>query len=91
MKVRDPQPFINKIDWALFDRMRSQGGVPTAPFEYSNPSPLRFPSLPIDQHQSGVSELPTQISGKVQRFGDNIDTDMVFICNPLLKVDHSSR
>src|ERR1700733_5603750 len=27
MKVRDPQPFINKIDWALFDRMRSQGGV----------------------------------------------------------------
>jgi len=77
MKVRDPQPFINKIDLALFDRMRHQSGVPKVPFEYSDPSPLRIPSLPIDQHQSGVSELPTNIRGKVQRFGDNIDTDMV--------------
>jgi len=77
MKVRDPQPFINKIDWASFDGMRSQAGIPTASFEYSNPSPHRFPPLPIDQRQSGVSELPSQISGKVQRFGDNIDTDMV--------------
>jgi hypothetical protein len=78
MKVRDPQPFINKIDWALFDRMRSQGGrIPAVPFEYSDPSPLRLPSLPIDHHQSDLSELPSKISGKVQRFGDNIDTDMV--------------
>jgi len=78
MKVQDPQPFINKIDWALFNRMRSQGGeIPAVPLEYSNPSPLRLPSLAIDQHQSGVSELLPKTSGKVQRFGDNIDTDMV--------------
>jgi len=78
MRVQDPQPFINKIDWALFDRMRAQGGdISSVRFEYSDPSPLRIPSLPIEQHQSGVSELPTKISGKVQRFGDNIDTDMV--------------
>ena len=92
MKVRDPQPFINTIDWALFDRMRAQGGeIPKVPFEYSDPSPLRIPSLPIDQHQAGVSELPTNIRGKVQRFGDNIDTDMVpsYVC--LSDVDHSSR
>jgi hypothetical protein len=83
MKVMDPQPFIDKIDWELFDRIRAQSSnTPILPIEYTEPSPIRHvASLPVDITASGISQLPTIISGKVQRFGDNIDTDSVHLVN----------
>ena len=79
MKVRDPQPFIDKIDWDVFNEMRAQGGqTSTVPFEYSEPSQMiNISALPVGLHSSEPSKLPCEIRGKVQRFGDSIDTDSV--------------
>lgn len=79
MKVRDPQPFLDKIDWNKYDKMRAQGGkIPTTSFEYSEPSPIpNLQPLPVALFSAECSSLPAIVTGKVQRFGDNIDTDAV--------------
>jgi len=90
MKVADPQPFLEKIGWAVYDSMRAQVGRPTPiSFEYSEPSPPKHMSaLPIDLTNAGSSSLASKMTGKVQRFGDNIDTDSVQFC--FIKVDNRS-
>lgn len=59
--------------------MRAQGGkVPTTSFEYSEPSPMQnLQPLSVALFSTEGSSLPAIVSGKVQRFGDNIDTDAV--------------
>jgi homoaconitate hydratase len=84
MKVRDPQPFLDKIDWDVYDKMRAQGGAtPTTPFEYSEPSPMpHLSSFPTTVQASNTSALPSILNGRVQRFGDDIDTDSVIFILP---------
>jgi homoaconitate hydratase len=79
MKVRDPQPFLDKIDWDVYDKMRAQGGAtPTTPFEYSDPSPMpHLSTFPTTVQTFNTSALPSILNGRVQRFGDDIDTDSV--------------
>jgi homoaconitate hydratase len=87
MKVRDPQQFLDPIDWAIYDTMRAQGGtVPVASFEYSEPTPLAHISRVSVEHTSGISPLPSMIHGRVQRFGDNIDTDSVCTSHQLIQI-----
>ena len=80
MKVRDPQPFVNNIDWILFDQMRAQStNTPSASIEYSEPTPIRHMSaISVEFDISVESALPMTITGKIQKFGDSVDTDMVF-------------
>jgi hypothetical protein len=79
MKVRDPQPFIDRIDWDVFNEMRAQGGQPSnVAFEYSAPSQIiNLGASSVGVYSSEGSKLPSKIRGKIQRFGDNIDTDAV--------------
>jgi hypothetical protein len=79
MKVRDPRHFLDMIDWTKYNEMRAQGGnVPTTSFAYSEPSPLKsLLPLPVELFSTESSSLPSIVCGKVQRFGDNIDTDAV--------------
>ena len=77
MKVRDPQPFLDSIDWEKYDTMRAQGKTPSIDLEYSDPSPLRHPSSLALESNGEATSTASIISGKIQRFGDNVDTDMV--------------
>jgi hypothetical protein len=72
-------PFLNKIDWTKYDEMRAQGGkVRNTVFAYSELSPLKsLLPLPVELFSTETSSLPSIVSGKVQRFGDNINTDAV--------------
>ena len=79
MKVTNPQPFLDAIDWDQFEKALGLA-VPETSLEYSEPSPVKSSNISIDLYKSGESALPTKISGKVQRFGDNIDTDSVTDC-----------
>jgi len=76
MKVTDPQPFLDAIDWKKFEEIRGIENLPQGTIEYTEPSPFKSPSI-IHSYSSGDSALPKTISGRVQRFGDNIDTDSV--------------
>jgi len=78
MKVRDPQPFLDLIDWDKYDGMRAQGKTPTIELEYSEPSPIRHPTTLALETNGETVATATTFSGKVQRFGDSVDTDMVF-------------
>ena len=77
MKVRDPQPFLNLIDWEKYDEMRAQGKPPTIKVEYSEPSPIRHPSVLALETNGETAATAATFSGRVQRFGDNVDTDLV--------------
>ena len=88
MILQNPQPIIDKIDFAEYDKLR---GFSPASSErasdiiYAEPSP-RSPS-DAEPESSGISptswqvsenkapsSLPDMIYGKIQRFGDNVDT-----------------
>jgi homoaconitate hydratase len=71
MKVTDPQPFID----AVWERFKKERSIDTAEFELSEPSPIRAGKISLEVYSGNY--LPQIISGKVQRFGDSIDTDSV--------------
>src|SRR5271168_753333 len=82
MIVTDPASLLDKIDQKRYNSMRayptSIGGLSLPTFV--EPKPLLDDTTPTTEalklFQSGGS-LPETISGRVQRFGDNVDTDMV--------------
>jgi homoaconitate hydratase len=87
MKVRDSQLFLDKIDWTEYDKMRAQGGShPTTSFEYSEPKPLTNISSLSVEYSSEEWALPSTIHGRVQRFGDSIDTDSVWPSQQLIQI-----
>jgi hypothetical protein len=83
MRVRDPQPFLDLIDWDKYDEMRSQGNPPDIELTYSEPSPIKLPSTLALETNGEITPTVTMITGKVQKFGDNVDTDMVLFFSPL--------
>jgi len=82
MIVTDPASLLDKVDQKRYNSMRayptSIGGLSSPAFV--EPKPLLDDTTPTTEAlkllQTG-SSLPETISGRVQRFGDNIDTDMV--------------
>lgn len=89
MQVTDPTPFIEKIDKKEFDTLRrwylgEEVEAQSKNFEIVEPSPEILDGSAgqaIAEEAANVasfeSTLPSKFSGKVQRFGDNIDTDAV--------------
>jgi hypothetical protein len=93
--VTDPAPLLDRVDQELFNSMRAY------PMQKDLESPKFVEPVPLADsvqstteslkllHSSG--DLPQIISGRVQRFGDNIDTDMVYIFILLLTIIDNSR
>lgn len=89
MTLQSPQQLLDKIDFSEYDRLREyyspdidQAAEPT----YAEPSPVAridvehmeaAPSQAQQQGQPQSSSLPRLIRGRVQRFGDNVDTDSI--------------
>jgi homoaconitate hydratase len=90
MEVTDPMPYIAKISREEFDRLRNWLGVAKDDFSAGNSYKITEPTpeLVNDSMQGELaaeqaavaaleSALPPVFKGKVQKFGDNIDTDAV--------------
>ncbi|DAZ98389.1 TPA: LOW QUALITY PROTEIN: hypothetical protein N0F65_000103 [Lagenidium giganteum] len=85
MQVTDPTEYISKINRDDFDRYRNwmsrAEAAKTIPaFTISEPSP-RIDTSDAAAQQAAIaaleSALPAKFSGKVQKLGDNVDTDAV--------------
>ena len=81
MSLQSPEEILQKIDMVEFDSMRryQQQQSRTDP-EYVEPELLA--SVPADDSEAPKSNynkkppsLPETIEGRIQRFGDNVDTD----------------
>ncbi|CAI5720576.1 unnamed protein product [Hyaloperonospora brassicae] len=93
MRVVDPQPYLDQLSREDFDRYRkwvapdaSTSAESTTAYTVAEPQPVLATgdddeSTQQATEQAAVAELeaalPPKFSGKVQRFGDNIDTDAV--------------
>lgn len=90
MTLQSPQQLLDQIDFTEYDRLREyyspdidQAAEPT----YAEPSPAARTDAECEkeppsqahqqQQQSESSPLPRLIRGRVQRFGDNVDTDSI--------------
>jgi len=81
MELKDPQPILERLDLEEYDNMRAYWKdekviEPT----YIEATPL--PPSKSQEDEESVSEttinlLPDIITGRVQRFGDNTDTDSI--------------
>lgn len=76
MKVTDPRPFLARIDQARFDRLLHRDSK-------ARPPEIRTsePTIQIEGSAAGNGasheSAGRRIQGRVQRFGDNIDTDAI--------------
>lgn len=78
MSLQNPQPILDRIDLSEYDEMRAywKNEEMKEP-QYSEPTLLK---IQLDTSEASSTEaeksaLPDVIDGKVQRFGDNVDTD----------------
>ena len=80
MKVTNPRSLLDDIDYSRFRSMSLGEDISPVSFNISEPSPRMGESI----SKSGLAEandteafnsLPRNISGKVQRFEDHVDTD----------------
>jgi aconitate hydratase/homoaconitate hydratase len=89
MEVRDPRPLLARIDPARLAKILGQevGRIPEVAFRVSEPSPVATtgsarPESPGSPASAG-GEIPVPsgdsslLSGRVQRFGDHVDTDAI--------------
>ncbi|KAG0328360.1 hypothetical protein BGZ99_005543 [Dissophora globulifera] len=78
MKIRNPRDLLDSIDRARYQEMLEMWIEKGHPVVYSEPAPVYYDdkiankSLPAPPPSFSVT-----IKGKVQRFGDNIDTDAI--------------
>jgi 3-isopropylmalate dehydratase small subunit len=83
MKIRDPRELLDGIDRQRYAEMLDQWLDKNQPIQVSEPNPLYIDSAPASQGNASSSESPSEsfgipiMSGKVQRFEDNIDTDAI--------------
>jgi hypothetical protein len=92
MKVTDPLPLLSNVDPKQFNSMRAYPMAKDLPDpEFVDPaSPKDTPSSIDTFKPIGTSALPKTIQGRIQRFGDNIDTDQVpFHFESRLMLDNS--
>ncbi|KAJ0393572.1 hypothetical protein P43SY_005141 [Pythium insidiosum] len=85
MEITDPTPFLQHIDVEKFHRVVPQ--AERVPISISEPQPEMDGASPVaatDAADGGSAaaggveeELPAQIKGRAQVFGDNIDTDAI--------------
>ncbi|KAF2094096.1 3-isopropylmalate dehydratase [Rhizodiscina lignyota] len=88
MTLQNPQPLLDKIDFAEYDTMRehtlSASSLPQP--TYSEPVPATREDVETEAEtvsaapstsSEQAASLPDLITGRVQRFGDNIDTDSI--------------
>lgn len=83
MSLQNPDEILRSIDMAEFDKMRSS--LPQTPS--SGPTyvePKLLASVPADEKeapriaaQKQTPSLPESFRGRIQRFGDNVDTDSI--------------
>ena len=79
MRVREPGRYLEKIDKKRFARLCGDGsmGISIEP-TYSTPVPAPRSASAASTHNGKASITRLAIlSGKVQRFGDNVDTDAI--------------
>jgi homoaconitate hydratase len=81
MTLQDPQPIIERIDLDEYDKMRAywKDEVMHEP-TFSEPHPPAFAEHEVKKPTSSdpaLSMLPDIITGRVQQFGDNVDTDSI--------------
>ncbi|GBB85974.1 hypothetical protein RclHR1_12400002 [Rhizophagus clarus] len=82
MEVRDPRDLIDAIDKEKYQECLEQWLDPEISITISEPNPILHDQP--DTSSDSSSDLPSQptslsasIKGKVQRFGDNVDTDAI--------------
>ncbi|MCB9554702.1 MAG: 3-isopropylmalate dehydratase [Deltaproteobacteria bacterium] len=79
MSVSDPRPLLEKVDQVRYARLlgRSEQATPLE-LRYSEPIPIAQSSIAQSAVSSAASGGPTEaIRGRVQRFGDHVDTDAI--------------
>lgn len=80
MVVTDPKPFLERVDQICYNSMRSfpieRNELPHPNFV--EPVPLKHSSTTESLKLLESQGLPKHIEGRVQRFGDNVDTDQVW-------------
>ncbi|KAI8891330.1 3-isopropylmalate dehydratase [Backusella circina FSU 941] len=81
MTVCDPQPLLDKIDIDYFDSVRSYwknfNDAEAKSILYSEPKQKLTPISISGAYETETSCLPEFISSKVQRFGNDVDTDAI--------------
>ena len=83
MKPTDPTGYLAKIDQDLFNAYRgwNKEEFKTVELKFSEPQPEIVTKMAEIQDAAATAELesqlPVKFTGKVQKFGDNIDTDAV--------------
>ena len=105
MTITDPRPYLAKVDRAKFALFLEREPIP-ASVPRHEPSPVLSVDESEDEAASAAaaalvpspdrpSSLPSRITGRVQRFEDNIDTDAIIpaqrmLDRPLSKLAKSS-
>lgn len=86
MTLQNPQPLLDRIDFDEYDKLREYSSSTfdssNQDISYSEPSPQLSMDETLDSERPSMlacqsSSLPSIIREKVQRFGDNIDTDSI--------------
>jgi homoaconitate hydratase len=86
MRVTDPSPYLAAVDRARYDELRQwipSASSSTAPalFTVTEPAPavaqVEAEDDPALHDPATWSFLPSNVSGRVQRFGDMVDTDAI--------------
>jgi homoaconitate hydratase len=83
MTVTDPQPFIDAIDSEELNRFRSYWKEPGASIIYSEPRQSNSDDdagknqSRSELYTQETSHLPSTIISRVQKFGDDVDTDAI--------------
>lgn len=84
MSLTNPQDVLDRIDFTAYDSMRAYWkDEAISPPPYSDPRPplsqppVSSPSASQTSSTSPSKSLPAIISGTIQRFGDDVDTDSV--------------
>ncbi|EXJ53616.1 uncharacterized protein A1O5_13183 [Cladophialophora psammophila CBS 110553] len=100
MSLQSPMDILEKVDMVEFDAMRRYGPQePRQLPEYIEPGLLAAVSTKSDTDSQSKDEkmppsLPELIRGRVQRFGDNVDTDSIIPtdkCHPHLTREDVAR
>ncbi|KAH8812090.1 3-isopropylmalate dehydratase [Xylogone sp. PMI_703] len=95
MSLQDPQPILDRINLDEYDEMRAywKNEEMKSP-EYSEPTLLPAAQSEFAKDDASSTEskshLPEIISGKIQRFGDNVDTDSLIPTDKCMLTDREA-
>lgn len=85
MEIRDPRSLLGRIDPARLAKILGQepGRIPEVAYRQSEPTAVTLsrpgsPDRPAPSHTGpAASTAQSPLSGRVQRFGDHVDTDAI--------------